>query len=60
MSKAVICDRCKRVVNERRVMHIEAEFSFSLGHYDLCRDCEKKFNDFIQGKEIRSEEEAET
>lgn len=59
MSKAVICDRCKRAVTERRAMHIETKFSFSLGHYDLCRDCAKKHDAFIHGKDIRSEE-AET
>ena len=38
MSKAVICDRCKRAVTEQSAMHIETKISFILGHYDLCRD----------------------
>lgn len=49
MSKALICDRCKKTISEQSAMHIDTKFMFIISHYDLCNDCRVAFEaDFMK------------
>lgn len=52
MSKAVICDRCKKAVAEQNAMHIETKKAFIISHYDLCPACINAFRDYIMGGDV--------
>ena len=53
MSKALICDRCKKPFAEQVALHIEVKWQFIHTHYDLCPECH---NDFKE-KFLKREEE---
>lgn len=42
MSKAVICDACKKAITEQSATHVETKWTFIISHYDLCPDCVRK------------------
>lgn len=42
MSKARVCDRCKKVLVCNPSVKIEVDFGYyGTQHYDLCEDCKK-------------------
>lgn len=45
MSKAVICDRCKKAFAEQSAHHIEMKRAFITSEYDLCGSCAKLFHE---------------
>ena len=58
MSKAVICDRCKKAFSEQTALHIEGKWQFIITHYDLCPKCHGEFKEFMKNdKEMESKDE---
>lgn len=52
MSKAVICDACKKAITEQSATHVETKWTFIISHYDLCPDCIRKVKTLLfQSKE---------
>lgn len=45
MSKALICDRCKKPFAEQSALHVETKCQFIISHYDFCPKCNKAFKD---------------
>jgi len=45
MSKAVICDRCKKAFAEQSAHSIEMKHAFIITYYDLCAACAKRFHE---------------
>lgn len=60
MSKALICDRCKKPFMEQAALHMEAKRKFIITHYDLCPECHTAFKEeFLnlgEKKEVKSEQ----
>lgn len=62
MSNIKICDRCMKKIpthggmNIRALMYrhfiLETETKYDYGTHDLCNDCMKKFEAFMDGAEI--------
>lgn len=45
MSKALICDRCKKPFAEQVALHVDTKWQFIISHYDFCPECHKEFKD---------------
>lgn len=48
-----VCDRCGNIIRDENTLEVNASiivdrFHFETAHYDLCRDCEKKFRSFFK------------
>lgn len=50
MSKALICDKCKKAFPEQVGMHVDTKWQFIITHYDLCPECHAKFKEFMYPK----------
>jgi hypothetical protein len=63
MSKAVICDRCKKAFSEQSAHSIEMKHAFITTHYDLCPPCARIFHeefmkDYKRKNEVSDDEKA--
>ena len=69
MSNVKICDRCRKTMPTKYGMSIDTlmykrfvlktEATYSYGKHDLCPDCMKKFEAFMDGAEIVLMQESE-
>ncbi|WP_283124775.1 hypothetical protein [Angelakisella massiliensis] len=57
MSKALICDRCKKPFSEQVALSIDTKWSFIHAHYDLCPKCHNDFKIFVGERKETSAEE---
>lgn len=57
MSKAFICDSCKKAFPEPNAHRIEMKYTFITTHYDLCPQCARVFHETIV-KDWKPKEEA--
>lgn len=52
MSKALICDRCKKAFSEQVALSMDTKWAFVHTHYDLCPKCHDAFkNEFMKMEE---------
>lgn len=50
MSKALICDRCKKPFSEQVALHMDTKWQFIITHYDFCPECHKEFKEMFLKK----------
>lgn len=47
MSKALICDRCKKAFSEHAALSMDTKWQFIHTHYDFCPKCHTDFKDIF-------------
>lgn len=47
MSKALICDRCKKAFPEHTALSMDTKCQFIHTHYDFCPKCHKAFKEIF-------------